>query len=914
MGGTFGGGKSEVLSPLIELAFALTDDGTLSGQKDHDQTTVENLLKERMKESQGWGTAAKNALFSGLPEGIPFTLGLVAKLAEQYTGIDITDWFDDWESNPNVSELSGLVTDALSTIFTQSVNLLSMFGDLNFLDPDFDVATAIESFINIMLLPSNLIAGLVDGLIPDDLFGGFDASKIISGEFPMEMIAGLLDILDTIPGLSTILGWFGLDPDGTESDLQGLLSSFLTGDSPLDAFNLFNLIPSDLIASVSLGAIGQGSDNLLVNGGFQDAISVSGSGIWSYNPDAGRTSNGCVRITANGSQQRLLSNVIPVKEGDQLDHIIYAQWSGLVYTGTPFRTRIVRLLNKAQVGIDNLNSPTGLAANQTGFAYALTGADYVVPAGCDSVCYEITIESSCAAGIIEFDDGWVSKTGLLQIDWTQDLPDSLQDLLDGAQEAIDAIFEGVTGFSRIGNLLSDVVDALQNIPFGNVLGIGGPSDIGSTVQETWDQWIGGLVGSIGTGASLSDLFNISQQISSWASKGRDGWDILGIRSNKSLFTGFGSSSSSNISMESLAFNKVSGTPTAPTVPVTQSTALTSWHRVAEAIDIGTVGWTGYGVANLTGFIVNLWKMSPVGDITCTHHSADVLSLLSGTMQDNDYDLPDSVHYDPGDLLGIELHPIGSGTHNVVGDTTWRNFNANVYPRRWSSKRNAGTSTATPSDIAAASVDYGTVNVPVMTYGVSSGTVALPHSPFVEQISSPGTTSYPVPSWVNKVQVPVLGAGGGGRLGGSWGVSGEGGDPGVWNYVEWVRGVHFSGNPILSITVGAGGDGGTLSNGQSGGHGQSTSVTLPATPGFSSQTVVAVGGEGGDALNVGGVDKDGGSAGPQTYDGYPYTSAPAQTTFGADGGNPGTGGAGGNWVSVQPGGKGGNGSAWLRLVQ
>jgi hypothetical protein len=163
-------------------------------------------------------------------------------------------------------------------------------------------------------------------------------------------------------------------------------------------------------------------------------------------------------------------------------------------------------------------------------------------------------------------------------------------------------------------------------------------------------------------------------------------------------------------------------------------------------------------------------------------------------------------------------------------------------------------------------------------------------------------------------VPAVGGGGGGRLGGSWGVSGEGGDAGSWNYVEWVRGVDFSGSPILSVYIPPAAAGGTLSNGQVGANGGNVVVTLPATPGFSSKSVTGTGGEGGDALNAGGVDGQGNSPGNQTYDGIPYVGGPQQNTLGADGAAPGAGGAGGNWVSVQPGGAGGLGGAWARFKQ
>jgi hypothetical protein len=467
------------------------------------------------------------------------------------------------------------------------------------------------------------------------------------------------------------------------------------------------------------------------------------------------------------------------------------------------------------------------------------------------------------------------------------------------QQLLDTLFNGITDAGRTDNLLDDLTDALHNIPFLNVIGVGGPANIGAALQQTWDQLISGFVGLVGSGAGLADLFNIGQDISSRATLGQFSWDILGIRSNKSLNTGLLPTSESNIGLD-----KVALAPSAPTFGVTQSTAITAFQRISESASKGVVSWLGSGVTNITHAFVNIFKMDPAtGDMTLVHASSDIIGNLSGSMQYNIYEIPTPLQVEPGEIYGIEVAVRGTGTHNVAGSSTWLPDHPGVFPRRLSAVRNSGT-TAPPSTIATGSVAY-TSNVPFVEFGISAGDVSIPRSPETTLFTTPGTSSIPIPSWANFVEVIALGSGGGGRQGGTWGISGEGGDNGAWSTATWARGTDFTGSPSISVTVGARGVGGTFGNGGDGGN------TVASIPGH---TVTAAGGEGGDALNVGGSDMSGQSPGNITYGGVPYVGGVTQGTFGANGAAPGGGGAGGNWVSFQFGGNGAAGAVWIRFKQ
>lgn len=946
------GGTSLDFDLLGSLFGVSGNDGSIPFLSELTQPFVEGFLKQSVQDSPGW-LGANDAAYSGLLPGIALIPNLLMNIVTTIIGLPFGTW-----PGTGPGGFLGEIPNILSDLGNFFFNLTGLFGgdvDLNSLI--FDPIEAIFNFVSTMIVPTDLLASLIDGFIPGLQIPGLDASKIISGEFPMEMITGLLDMFADIPligpfvqaitgildgdlsdltsfftgfggagslleqlvgsitggsgsggllDLSSFFSGFGAggslleqlvssitggDGAGGLADLIGF--GFLGGDSPLNAFNLFNIIPSNLLGLIGFGQIGDTQPNLLANGTFESAVSVSGSGIWTWDGTTGRTANGCASVNANGSEQRLLSNAIPVAEGDKLSHIIRAKWSGLAYTGTPFRTRMVRMLNHAQVGIDNLAAPSAPGTNQTTWV-DLTGADYTVPAGCDAVCYELTITATATAGNIKFDDGEVRKTGLLQMPWMQDLPESLADLLAFGQSTLDTIFEGITGFSQIGTLLSDVLGALQNIPGPNVGGLGGPANIVDTAQATWDQWIGGLVGVLGSGSGLADLFNIGQDISSRASRGAMAFDTTAIRSNKSLNTGFLPTTQSNISLDKIALQSV-----APTFGITQSTAITSYQRISESGLKGVVSWQGYGVTNVTHCFVNIYKMDTVnGDNDLVHESANIVGSLTGgaTPVPVVYSFT-PIQTEPGEVYGIEVAIRGTGTHNIAGAPSWL-ADQTVYPRRYSSVRDSGTSAA-PSNYTPT---YGT-NVAFIEFGVSASDVAIPHAPQLQQINT--SQSYPIPDWANFVDRIAVGGGGAGHVGGTWGISGKGGEAGIWaSDTRSKASGHFTTGQSVTITIPAAAAGGS-GNGADGGN---------VTAALNGNTLSATGGQGADDYSVGGDDKNGRSPGNHTYDGQAYAGGSTQSTFGANGSAPGGGGAGGNYVSFQHGGDGALGRVWLRFRQ
>lgn len=475
-------------------------------------------------------------------------------------------------------------------------------------------------------------------------------------------------------------------------------------------------------------------------------------------------------------------------------------------------------------------------------------------------------------------------------------------LIATIENIINTIFEAIFGVARdpAGDPTTDLGFALTHIPFANVLGIGGPANIGDSVSTTWDQIVSGLVGMLGSGAGLADIFNTTQQVSSTAALGGFSWDILGIRNNRGLNTGFLPTTQSNIGLDTVALQG-----SAPTFALTQSTAVTGYHRISQTSNYGVVSWHGSGVTSVTDAFVNIFEMdTTTGDLSLVHASSNIVGSLSGSMQQNVYTVSPAIPVTAGEVYGVEVAVRGAGTHSIVGTSSWLP-DQTVFPRRFSSVRNSGTS-APPSTLTPS---YGS-NVPFIEFGVTASTTVLPHSPEIRQFSAPGSTSYPIPSWANFVDRVVLGGGGGGHQGATLGIGGAGGGAGTWASDTLTRGTDFTGSVSLTTVVGAPGAAGVGGNGGNGGT-SSSDIT-------STHTISSTGGVGSTSIDLIGTAHTGASPGNYTFPGggpaWTISGGAAQNTYGADGNPSGGAGAGGNWISIQPGGAGAPGTVYYRFRQ
>jgi hypothetical protein len=739
--------------------------------------------------------------------------------------------------------------------------------------------------------------------------------QAVKGVFiPGGGVGGALDQFTSI--FDNLLG-----EDFLTGDWASLLSGLLSGDQPINVQTLFGAIPPELLSLIPINIIGTPQSQPMVASTFPDAASVSGAGLWQWDSSVTHSvdGTGSMKVVADGTMKAARGAPIPVNDGQRITPSMFAKWTGYVGAGATVQLQVIRFSGTVaapvEVGTSTVASitPTAGAGGWT----EVTG-NYAIPTGQNitHVRTRIVVTSGATAGTLYFDDGTYelssnfveNLTSWFQLPLIGDLfgdPDTFDpsDLIPvPVLDMGNIIHEALTGVLPGGDLLEDILAALQNIPYLNVGGVAGPSNIGSSILETLNNIVGGFVGAVGSGASLADVFNIANVISSNATLGSFSWDLLGIRNKYSLASGMlPTSSSGTVSLE-----QVGAGASATTFTVSSSTATVLWKRFEESMSLGVISWLGHGTTNITDMRVNIWKMDPVtGDVELAHASANIIGDVSGagSPEYNTYELPTPIAVEVTEIYGAEIEvraSTGGGTHNVAGKQYWLPSHPTVFPRRFQSVRNSGATTP-PSTISSGSVNYATTNVPFIEFAVETGPGTEFHEPQRVPFTSSSTTT--IPSWANYIDVIAVGGGGGGRQGGTWGVAGEGGDAGQWNTDTWVRDVDFDDtDTTITITINNGGTGGSGS-GSAGG----TAVAAVTSAGL---TLTANGGAGGTSLNAGGSTSPGDSPGNQIYQGWTYVGGATQNSYSAAGNAPGGGGAGGNWATFSAGGNGAKGAVWI----
>lgn len=790
-----------------------------------------------------------------------------------------------WQQLPH-DELDSLRGNLIESIVSAVVEVIS--GFLPFARP------AIEFFGDIFndlfgLLGNPLGLGTGDPSLPDD------ASSI-------PLLGPVIGLLEDLPVIGDIVQAITGILDGDLTDLTewasnipilGTVISWITG----------GLVP------VPVGSVTDVQPNLLPAPLFS-AGAIADNPRWTVDPAVTRSADGtgAARITLDGTVAALRSGETPtdritVAAGQKVSLSVWVKHTAYTGTGSPIQLHVVPFIGDTEQPPYTLATyaPTG-TLDWPG--HELAGV-YEVPADVTAIQARIFVAATATGGVAWFDDAESKQVGLLQQEWVDGLPGVLGSIWDRFSNILESIFEALTGGifgGGIDDLLGGVMDALQNIPFFNILGVGGPADIGGSVMGVIDSLISGFVGIFDSGAGLPDLFNVGQEVSSNASLGKMGWDILGIRSNKPLASGMLATSESSLPLTQVMFGAAP-----PTFPLTQSTAITLYQRASESAPIGVVRWKGNGVTNITHFFVNIWKMDPeTGDRTLVHASSNIVGDVSAAQATNKYIVPVEIMREPGDIYGYELAVRGSGTHNVVGDSTWDGDDPDVIPRRMSSVRDSGT-TAPPATIAHAATTYSS-NIPFIEVGIEVGNTPLPHSPETLLFNAVGTSTMPIPSWVNFVDRIVLGGGGGGHQGGTWGVGGQGGGHGPFVSDTISRGTHFTDGDSVTTIVGAGG-----SAGLPGANGQSSQSKIG-----SSHVLTGAGGEGAGGFDLFGIGVTGEGPGNYTFPGggpaWSVAGGGDQASWDSPGVAPGGGGGGGNWLLFGGGGNGAPGAVWYRFRQ
>ena len=303
--------------------------------------------------------------------------------------------FDAINSVMNAFSIDMEDLGGITSFFT---NLFSFLGDINFASPSFNLIEAASEFITNILIPTNL--------------------------FP---------------------------------DIIEMAKNFLTHESPLNVLNLFGQIRPDQLGNIPISHLGVYKAELLINPKFNGAVSTSGQDVWFWNEDEGHDSPGSAWTDAESVEKELLSNYIPVSEGQTAHGKAWAKWSALVGSGILIRLDFALFNEVSQdvlvpVGtmqLDSISDPT-TNANWTKLEGSLT-----IPENVTHVRLRLVVTNAATSGRVYWDDGSVWKSGLLAQWLVENLIPDLDSITNHIRSFIESALD-VFGLVPSGELLEDI--------------------------------------------------------------------------------------------------------------------------------------------------------------------------------------------------------------------------------------------------------------------------------------------------------------------------------------------------------------------------------------------------------------------------------------------------------------------------
>ena len=734
---------------------------------------------------------------------------------------------------------------------------------------------------------------------------GVDPTTLVPAGTPGEQMAATLLFLQKVPILGDLIEAITGIEDGDLDDLGTKMleirSRIETAWSALQGIDLtpggvLTAIKSLLSAGIPIGALTDAPTNALPAGTFP-AGSMPASQDWALGVSLTDDATFSAMVVADGKPHAFRSGKNPtdafvVTPGQTVALSVDVRHQSASWSGPVIIFQVVPYVDGepgVPVTIVEYTPTTGTVDKRT-----LSGS-WTVPDGVTGAQTRVLLTEQALAGTFWCDNVFVDRKPLIKQGWVESLPEALQEGLSRWQLMLDTLTGGLSGGGLISQTtLEQLAAALLAIPSQNVTGVAGPSNVGASILGFLNQLLGGLTAQPDIDAGLSDAYNIGSQIGQWATLGAFSWDVLGIRDNRPLFTGFLPSGKSNFNLTDVAFEG-----SAPLIDVTQSASVIAVDRIEESSPLGVISWIGKDLTDITAFYINIWLIDADGAFNLVHHSPNILGDLdnSGVPAWNFYDLDDPIDTVAGEEYAYELVVVGSGTHKVVGKQTWLPSHPRAQVVGFAATRNNTSSPdSPPATISKGSITR-SVYVPWVETAISSGVGSDVHAPVLVYVTKSGTT--PIPSWANFIDGVALGGAGGG--------GGEGGSAGAWAAETWRRGVDFTAtDTVVGFDCGAGGPGGPV--GAPGTDGGASTFTVGTTD------ISAAGGAGGDALAL--LDRTGRSPGAFTFAGQTLKGGGPQAVFAAEGSRPGGGGAGRNPVTaiLQPGGRGADGAGWLRFRQ
>ncbi|OCB57633.1 hypothetical protein A5677_16840, partial [Mycobacterium malmoense] len=585
----------------------------------------------------------------------------------------------------------------------------------------------------------------------------------------------------------------GIDLEPFLNDIRSLTGGLGGGANDVTSW-LFGLLTNSSALNPA-----QLAQNLWPLGIFPNADSISGSGIWVFDPDVTRTadSSGSLRVTADGTFKAIHGVPTAVVAGQQVDASVFVQWDSYVGLTAPILLQIKQYHRVGDVvTFVDTTTVTAFGPTTPSGSWAELSGTYTAPAdgSVNEIRGRIAVTEAATAGTFHFDDA--SGKNKLLTDWVSGLPEALQDQINRILAVVNTITNALTGGTSLTNTLEDLGAALGVIPPGNVQGAAGPATIFDSIFGIIDAFLGGAVGAPGsTGGSLADVTNVSGQVASNAYLGGEAWRIANILNNTPVARGMLPTGRANYDITSA--NTFLAT--------TQSAALSASLPVLQAMPIGVISWYGYGSSGITAFYLNIRKVNPsTGVRDLVYHSGNIVANLQPgtTAADADWmfcEIPSPIAAEATDTYYAEYVPVG-GTHYIRG----MSFSDNIKDHPLAAAPCVGTVVdySSSPDSPASSLPKATAapGVPWTEYAVSLAGAADHHEPQIEDLEFDGQT-IPIPSWCNRLDLIPLGRGGKGADGvfdllrGGF-LNGQPGQPGSYGPVTLIRDTDWSGDGTL----------------------------------------------------------------------------------------------------------------------
>jgi hypothetical protein len=313
-------------------------------------------------------------------------------------------------------------------------NLYAFLANPDLANALMDPVGAVKGFIEDMLHPTNMLAGMdpLTELINPFNIPLLDASKVPFGQFPQDQIHNLQEDLDSL--------WAGI-----EDAAAALLAP----------------VADWLLPNVPVSSVGLFQPELLANPHYDTAESITAGAGWSWDGtvDHDGDGTGSVKLIADGATHQLFSDpAIPVSPSQQLHLEHWLRWSAVTGTGACFKLAVAYYLNGALVGTTDLQTISNPVAN-SGWV-KLQGNYTVPPTGVNYVRLLLIGTSSVVTGTINWDTASVKKVQLFGQDFTTALVGDLNNLV--TQVSARALLTDFTGLMNTLGLGSPTLTAITN--------------------------------------------------------------------------------------------------------------------------------------------------------------------------------------------------------------------------------------------------------------------------------------------------------------------------------------------------------------------------------------------------------------------------------------------------------------------